>query len=329
MGGDEDDSEDDEDEDDLDSEFTSYGVMGGKGKDWDDDAQALWEQERRGGLGLEDDELKELMADYLKGEGGARELAEEEEEEEEEDEELEAWELRELEKAKKSAGGGVKSTKKEKKDKKREKKAAAAAAADTSSSSSSKSKKSIFPTLEEPTPTFSNPTASTSKKSRSPSSSKPSTTSTSTLLEDPHSESTTLTLADSTAKASARHSLRFHTSKIDSASARRSSARQGRMGGDEDIPYRNKQAGRDAALRKNAPKGAVGQDTDLDGAEWGEEDRKTARDVKGLDRDMEGEGEGGEDMEGEDGYYQLVKKRKREEKEEKQEAYDEVRDASR
>ena len=322
MGGDEDDSEDEDedDEDDLDSEFTSYGVMGGKGKDWDDDAQALWEQERRGGLGLEDDELKELMADYLKGEGGARELAEEEEEDE--DSELEEWERRELEKAKKSAG--VKSTKKEKKDKKREKKAAAAG---TSSSSSSKPKKSIFPTLEEPTPTFSNPTASTSKKSRSSSSKSSTSTSTSSTLDDPHSEPTTLSLADSSAKASARHSLRFHTSKIDSASARRSSARQGRMGGDEDIPYRNKQAGRDAALRKNAPKGVAGQDTDLDGAEWGEEDRKTARDVKGLDRDMEGEG--GEDMEGEDGYYQLVKKRKREEKEEKQEAYDEVRDASR
>ncbi|KAL7409037.1 hypothetical protein BDY24DRAFT_242893 [Mrakia frigida] len=325
MGGDEDDSDEDEDdEDDLDSEFTSYGVMGGKGKDWDEDAQQLWEQERRGGLGLEDDELKELMADYLKGNGGARELAEEEEEEEDEDSELEEWETRELEKARKSATAGVKATKKEKKDKKREKKAAAAGA--SSSSSSSKPKKSIFPTLEEPTPSFANPTASTSK-SRS-SSSKPSTSSTSTsTLDDPHSESTTLSLADSSAKASARHSLRFHTSKIDSASARRSSARQGRMGGDEDIPYRNKQAGRDAALRKNAPKGAVGQDTDLDGAEWGEEDRKTARDVKGMDREMEGEG--GEDMEGEDGYYQLVKKRKREEKEEKQDAYDEVRDASR
>ena len=59
--------------------------------------------------------------------------------------------------------------------------------------------------------------------------------------------------------------------------------------------------------------------------EWGDEDRKTARAVKGLDR----EEMDGEDMEGDDGYYQLVKKRKREEKEEKQDAYDEVRDAQR
>lgn len=307
MGGD-DDSDDDDEMDEDDENFLD--VMG-KGKDWDDDAQRLWEEERRGGLGLEDDELKDLMADYLKGEGGVADL----EDDEDEDSELEEWEQRELAKAKKSAGPDKASKQAAKKQKQKEKKAAAA--------SSSKPKKSIFPTLEEPTPTFSNPTASTSSK-KARSSSKPSP-STSTTVDDPHSESTTLTLADSSAKASARHSLRFHTSKIDSASARRSSARQGRMGGDEDIPYRNKQAGRDAALRKNAPKGAVGQDTDLDGAEWGEEDRKTARDVKGLDRELGA----AEDMEGDDGYYQLVKKRKREEKEEKQEAYDEVRDAQR
>lgn len=193
------------------------------------------------------------------------------------------------------------------------------------------------PVLEEPTPFFSHASSSTfSSSSATPSTS----TSSASSARKPRTkkgraasgdsdvllEPTSLTTADDAEKAAARHSLRFHTTKLNQLAARRTSARAGRMGGDEDIPYRNKQAGRDAALRKNAPKGDAGDD--LDGEEYGEADHATARKVRGEAMSGE-EAAAAQAEEGDDGYYQLVKKRKREAKEEKQESYDEARNAQR
>ncbi|KAL1413088.1 something about silencing protein 10 [Vanrija albida] len=121
------------------------------------------------------------------------------------------------------------------------------------------------------------------------------------VVEDTLGDATSLADADAADKEHKKRTLRFHTSKIAATSARRSAARDRRMGGDDDIPYRDRQAARDAALRKNAPKGDGGED--LDGSDWTESDRKRAREVR------EEADEAAEDAE-DDGYYDLVKRRK-------------------
>lgn len=105
-----------------------------------------------------------------------------------------------------------------------------------------------------------------------------------------------LTDADAGDKEHRKRSLQFHTQRINSMSNRRSAARERRAGGDDDIPHRSRQAARDAALRKNAPKGDGGEDL---GGEWSESDRKRAREV----REEAEDDEAGE-------YYDLVKRRK-------------------
>jgi len=132
--------------------------------------------------------------------------------------------------------------------------------------------------------------------------------------DDDLGDPTHLNEADSADKAAKKRSLRFHTSKIAATSARRAAARQERMGGDDDIPYRDRKAARDAALRKNG--GGQEDGADLDGSEWTDKDRKRAREVM--------EGEEGDDgaVEGDDGYYDLVKRRRTEEKDAKKNEYD-------
>lgn len=127
---------------------------------------------------------------------------------------------------------------------------------------------------------------------------------------------THLSSADSADKAAKKRSLRFHTSKIAATSARRSAARQERMGGDDDLPYRDRKAARDAALRKNGGPQAEGEE--LDGKELTERDRKRAREV--MESDVGGIEQADE---GDDGYYELVKRRKTEEKQAKKDEYDE------
>ncbi|KAK4688376.1 U3 small nucleolar RNA-associated protein 3, partial [Tremellales sp. Uapishka_1] len=128
-------------------------------------------------------------------------------------------------------------------------------------------------------------------------------------------DATSLADADATDKEKRKRSLQFHTSKIAATSARRNAARKDRMGGDEDLPYRDKRAARDSALRKNGPKGDGGED--LDGKEWSEGDRKRAREAMGQEEEQH---VGGED-DG-DGYYELVKRRRTEEKDTKREEHE-------
>lgn len=128
--------------------------------------------------------------------------------------------------------------------------------------------------------------------------------------EDQFGDATVLTAADSADKSAKKRSLRFHTSKIAATSARRAAARDARLGGDDDIPYKSKQAARDAVLQRNSAAGDGGED--LDGSEWSDKDRKRAREV------MEAE----DAVEADDGYYELVKKRKTETKQAKKEEYE-------
>jgi U3 small nucleolar RNA-associated protein 3 len=121
--------------------------------------------------------------------------------------------------------------------------------------------------------------------------------------------------ADAGDKDRRKKTLRFHTAKIAATSARRSAARDKRLGGDDDIPYRDRQAARDAALRKNGPRGTEGED--LDGSEWTDSDRKRAREVRD-----EADADAG-DADADDGYYDLVKRRKVAKDEEKAAKHDE------
>ncbi|WVQ73479.1 hypothetical protein IAR50_003051 [Cryptococcus sp. DSM 104548] len=144
-----------------------------------------------------------------------------------------------------------------------------------------------------------------SKKSKSKFS-----TDNSDVLGDP----TALTDADYTDKQSRKRSLAFHTSKINSTLARRAEGRAKRMGGDDDLPYRDKRKARDAALRKNGPS-AEGEDLE-DVSAGSEKTKKRARDEDAGDD--EGAGEADEA----DGYYELVKRRRKDEKDAKQAEHD-------
>ena len=245
--------------------------------DEEEDMENLWHQ-----AGLEDGELDGLLADA-----------------DDSDEEEKPKKKKKSEKS----GRKDKEAKKEKKDKKSKKsKKAEISEIDLAELDEDEPETNghAFAPLEEPVFT----SARKSKKSdRSHSDD---------ILGDP----TALNDADATDKERRKRSLQFHTSKIASTSARRAAARNQRLGGDEDIPYKDRQAARDAALRKNS-QGGVGED--LDGSEWTEKDKKRAREVR--------EEEGGSDGDDGDDYYDLVKRRKTEKKEAKEAAHEDYQAA--
>jgi U3 small nucleolar RNA-associated protein 3 len=129
---------------------------------------------------------------------------------------------------------------------------------------------------------------------------------------DSYGESTSLDHTDAVDKSASRKSLRFHTSKIESASARRQGARNNAMGGDDDIPYRERakeKANRelkDVKARLQRQGGADLDDVDP-------EPRKKDDSDAGSDQ---------EDMEGDDGYYDLVKRSVKAKKEQKKAEYE-------
>ena len=124
---------------------------------------------------------------------------------------------------------------------------------------------------------------------------------------------TELSASEQAERSAKKRSLRFHTSKIAATSARRAAAREARLQGDEDVPYKNRQAARDAALQRNSARGTEGED--LDGQDWSDKDKKRAREA--MDQD-----------DGDD-YYETVKRRRTDEKEAKQQAHDEAREEQR
>jgi U3 small nucleolar RNA-associated protein 3 len=154
------------------------------------------------------------------------------------------------------------------------------------------------------------PSFYSSKKSKSPR--------TLSADDDTLGDATSLLDADASDKERRTKSLRFHTSKIASTSNRRAAARQQRLGGDEDVPYRDRQKARDAALRKNSSAAAQEGGEDLDGGEWSESDKKRAREVR--DEVGDDDAVGNDDGAGE--YYDLVKRRKTEKIEEKEAAHE-------
>ncbi|KAF9036953.1 hypothetical protein BDZ89DRAFT_1061643 [Hymenopellis radicata] len=115
---------------------------------------------------------------------------------------------------------------------------------------------------------------------------------------DGFGEATELQHADAADKSARKKSLRFHTSKIESASARRRGARNDAVGGDDDIPYRERKKTKDLRLAEEAKKRLERQGgADLDDV-----------DPEADKMDVDGEQDG-------DGYYELVKKAAKEKKE--------------
>ena len=129
--------------------------------------------------------------------------------------------------------------------------------------------------------------------------------------EDVFGDAVVLGAADAADKKARGRTLRFHTSRIESASARRQGARKA-LGGDDDVPYRERRKQKDARAQREAQAGMRGQ---------GGDDLDDAQPTRGAPEvDVNGDEESAE--EDADGYYSLVQKRKRERKESKKTAYE-------
>ena len=130
---------------------------------------------------------------------------------------------------------------------------------------------------------------------------------------DAYGEMTALHFVDLADKSVRKKSLRFHTSKIESTSARRQVARNQALGGDDDLPYRQRKKEKDAQLVKEAVKKLNNQGGD---------------DLDDLDPEPPRVGEKrsrqDEDDVDPDGYYELVKKKSKEKKEKKKAEYEEA-----
>jgi hypothetical protein len=134
---------------------------------------------------------------------------------------------------------------------------------------------------------------------------------------DVYGDATTLASSDAADKQARRKTLRFHTSKIESAVARRAGARQA-LGGDDDVPYKERR--REAERRKEREakeRGAVG------GADLDDEEPAAAP------KRSRGDGDEGDGADEDDGYYSLIKKQKKEKKEAKKAEHEAAQAAAR
>jgi len=135
--------------------------------------------------------------------------------------------------------------------------------------------------------------------------------------DDAFGEATHLQVADAADKSARKRSLRFHTSKIESTNARRQEARNQIMGGDDDVPYRERRKERESRLlqeAKNQLQKQGGEDLD---------------DSEPPKREPEKGDDASDGSDGLEGYYELVKKKTKENKEQKKAKYDAARAAER
>ena len=135
-------------------------------------------------------------------------------------------------------------------------------------------------------------------------------------VADAYGEATSLAHADQADKSARKKSLRFHTSKIESASARKVGARNNAVGGDDDIPYRERRKEKEARLAREAEKKTKVRGNGGD-------------DLDNVEPEPLANGEDIEDDEGADEYYELVKKKSKDKKEGKKVEYEEARKAAR
>jgi len=139
---------------------------------------------------------------------------------------------------------------------------------------------------------------------------------------DVYGETTSLQAADAADKQARKKSLRFHAARIENTNARRQNARSNAMGGDDDIPYRERKKEKEARLAREVAKGRGEGGEDLDDAEPEprRRNKKRARD--------EDSGSDGGDGDG-DGYYELVQRKSKERKEKKKAEYEAAKAAER
>lgn len=139
-------------------------------------------------------------------------------------------------------------------------------------------------------------------------------------VTDAYGEATSLQHADVADKTARKKSLRFHISKIESASARRQGARNQAAGGDDDLPYRERRKEKEARLAKEAaPKVKKQGGEDLDNTEPEPKSEKQTEEQDYRDHESEEP----------DGYYELIKKKSKEKKDQKKAEYEAIRNAAR
>ncbi|GJE88396.1 Sas10 C-terminal domain-containing protein [Phanerochaete sordida] len=130
---------------------------------------------------------------------------------------------------------------------------------------------------------------------------------------DAYGEPVALQAADAADKAARKKSLRFHTSKIESAAGRRERARAA-AGGDDDIPWQQRKKERERQNKKELEKtrGMGGADLDDEEPEpRADPGRKRRRDEESASED-----------DGAEGYYDLVKRKTKEKKDKKKAEYE-------
>lgn len=136
--------------------------------------------------------------------------------------------------------------------------------------------------------------------------------------DDSYGDADTLQHADAADKTAHRKTLRFHTSKIESASARRQGARNQAVGGDDDLPYRERKKEKDARLAKEAKNKVQHQG----GADLDDEEPQRHQKRRREDDDED------DAVDSPDEYYELVKKKTKEKKEQKKAEYEALQAAS-
>lgn len=146
---------------------------------------------------------------------------------------------------------------------------------------------------------------------------------------DAFGETTFLQHVDATDKQARKKSLRFHVSRIESATARRQNARINAVGGDDDIPYRERKKEKEQRMEKERQRKAgtlgMGGD-DLD--DINPEITDASRSKKRL-RDVDVEDDDDSDTAAVHGYYELVRRQAADKKSKKKIDYEEARAAER
>ncbi|KDE04742.1 hypothetical protein MVLG_04881 [Microbotryum lychnidis-dioicae p1A1 Lamole] len=290
SGEDDDEDSDEDDEDDLEDDIDAdMAELAEADLDFDsDEFDSDLEDERTGSMlaGMDDAELETLM-EQMKGDRSADALI------------AKVQEIQAAKKAGQAASGSKKASKtatKESNQKDRVKKP---------------KKQVVIPEL----PALSSAPALRKKASR-----------VDAWAADDYLDPTSLALGDSTDKASTRHSLRFHVSQVSQKEKRRNEGNGRRVGGDDDLPRRSKENARREVLKRQqhgVPTSATG--AALDDDDWGEDDLRVAKTVRGSNSGESGEG--GEDGSSGLDYYEQVAAESKAGRLAKKVKYDEERQA--
>lgn len=151
-------------------------------------------------------------------------------------------------------------------------------------------------------------------------------------VADSFGEQTILQSFDAADKNARKKSLRFHTSKIEGATTRRGKGAKNLLGGDDDIPYKERKKQKEIREGKGTEKEGRGQGGD----DLSDGNPEMDVDFAGFDGDIAGRKSGkkrsrdelDEDVDPDD-YYSLVERSIKEKKEKKKTEYDAAKAAQR